>query len=170
MKESNDPLKEYKPAPKVRAQLKRQKAMREALLAGKRGQDLLGFSDHAVEEFLTAARKLFNECKYADAADGFLFLVTLRPQEGEFWMGLGAALQADHSFEDAIDAYEMAAIYDLENPWPYFYLGKCLFAIHDRVSALLAIEMAIEYASESPVYEELLIEAIKAKAVLEHAS
>lgn len=165
MKE-DDPLKDYKLAPKVRAQLKRQKAMREAIEKGKNGQDLLGFSDEVVENFLKAAEKLFEEKKFGDAADAFLFLVSLRPSEGRFWMGLGASLQADQSFEEAIDSYEMAALYDLENPWPYFYLAKCLFAIHDRVSALLAIEMAIEYASEKSEYDDLLVEAIKAKAVL----
>ena len=54
--------------------------------------------------------------------------------------------QLCHEYEAAIDAYELAAICDISSPIPYFYLAKCLFAIHDRESALKALDLAIETA------------------------
>jgi tetratricopeptide (TPR) repeat protein len=69
-------------------------------------------------------------------------------------------------YEAAIDAYEMAAMHDITSPVPYFYLAKCLFAIHDRESALQAIDLALEYAEESSDYDELKEQAKAARALL----
>jgi tetratricopeptide (TPR) repeat protein len=76
------------------------------------------------------------------------------------------ATQMWGDFESAVDAYEMAAIYDPENPVPYFYLAKCLFAMHERQSSLLALEMAVLYAQDIPKYQELKLQALEAQAQL----
>jgi hypothetical protein len=52
------------------------------------------------------------------------------------------------------------------SPVPYFYLAKCLFAIHDRESALQALNLAIESAGELEEYTELKQQAEMAKEIL----
>ena len=69
-------------------------------------------------------------------------------------------------FDLAVDAYEMAAICNLDNPIPYFYLAKCLFAMHDRHSAIQAFDLAVEYAGDSPEFAELKQQAITAQNLL----
>ena len=69
-------------------------------------------------------------------------------------------------YEAAIDAYEMAAICKLESPVPYFYLAKCLFAVHDRESSLKALDLAIEYAGDDFEFIELKDQAILARDLL----
>lgn len=84
----------------------------------------------------------------------------------EYWMDLGVALQMSHDYEGAIDAFEIAAIYNVEHPLPYLYLARCLFAIHDRKSALQSLELAIAYADEREEFAEIKEQANKAKNTL----
>jgi type III secretion system low calcium response chaperone LcrH/SycD len=117
-------------------------------------------------KFYNAAYHLFEKKKYADAGNAFLFLVTLNPYNHDYWLGLGMTTQLSGDFETAIDAYEMAAICKYDSPVPYFYLAKCLFAMHDRESALQALNLAIEYAGDSAEYNELKQQANAAKTLL----
>jgi len=129
-------------------------------------QKLFGFSDETIEKFYEAAFQLFEEKHYAEAANAFLFLVTLDPFHQEYWLGFGSAIQRCDDYEAAIDAYEMAAICKIDSPVPYFHLGKCLFAMHDRPSALQAIELALEYSDGVSEYDDLHHRALAAKALL----
>lgn len=140
--------------------------VREQIASGKSVQEILELSDSLVHELHEVARDLFEQHHYHDAADAFLFLVTLNPSRCDLWLGLGASTQWAGDYEGAIDAYEMAAICEIENPLPYFYLANCLFAIHERDSALQAIELALEYSEDKEEHNNLHSQALAAKAVL----
>lgn len=161
-----DHLKEFKLTPKVRQKLKDKTLLKEELEAGKTAQEILEFSDMSMAKFYGASYKLFEHQRFEDASNAFLFLATLNPYNYDYWVGLGMSLQMLGDYELAIDAYEMAAICQVDNPVPYFYLAKCLFAIHDRESALQALDLAVEYSSEHAEYSEMLIQALKAKDLL----
>lgn len=162
----DDELGEFKLSKKAKMKLKNKKQLRKELAQGKSAQEIMGFSDESMAKFYAAAYHLFENKKYIDAADAFLFLVTLNPYRHDYWLGLGMATQMCHEFEAAIDAYEMASICDINNPIPYLYLAKCLFAIHDRTSALQALDLAIEIADDFGEYEDLKRQAIAAKKIL----
>lgn len=121
-----DEFEEFKISKKVREKLKNKEFLKKELAAGKSAQQILGFSDKAMLKFYEAAHTLLEHQRHKDAANAFLFLATLNPYKPDYWIGLGMALQLLHDYEPAIDAYEMAAIYNVENPIPYFYLAKCL--------------------------------------------
>lgn len=159
----------FKLSKRIRDKLKQKEALHESLIEGKSAQEILEFSDETMGKFYQAAHGLLEQNRYEDATNAFIFLVTLNPLHPEYWMGLGAALHFTHDYEAAIDAYEIAAIYDLENPIPYFYLAKCLFAIHDRTAAMQALDLAIEYAKDKQEHSTLRQEAIKAKEILFHS-
>ena len=161
-----DELGEFKLSKKAREKLKDRDLLKKELAAGKTAQEILGFSDETMAKFYRAAYKIFEHRRYTDAANAFLFLVTLNPHNHDYWLGLGMSTQLSGNYESAIDAYEMAAITDIESPVPYFYLAKCLFAIHDRESALQAIDLALEYADGRVEYEELRRQAKAAKTLL----
>lgn len=151
---------------KVRKKLQDKEWLKAQFAKGKNGQDVLGFSNEAMAKFYHAASQLFEHRRYSDSANAFLFLVTLNPYSHDYWLGLGMSTQMLGNFEGAIDAYEMAAITDVENPIPYFYLAKCLFAMHDRDSALEALNLAIEYSVDEDKYGELKRQAHAAKVLL----
>lgn len=144
--------------------------VKKQLIAGKKIQDILELPDSTMDKFYLAACQLFENKSYHDAADAFLFLVTVNPYHYDYWIGLGASTQHCNEYEAAIDAYEMAAICQLDNPIPYFHLANCLFAMHDRESALQAIELVLEYSEDNDSYDELRHKAHAAKAVLEKES
>lgn len=162
----DDELGEFKISKKVREKLKDKSYLKKELAKGKTAQEILGFSDETLAKFYNAAYKLFENQKYMDAANAFLFLVTLNPYNHDYWLGLGMATQMSGDYESAIDAYEMAAVYEMDNPVPYFYLAKCLFAMHDRDSALQALDLALDYANDRPEYEELKKQAKAARNIL----
>ncbi len=161
-----DDLNEFQLSKMAREKLKNTKILKKELAEGKIGQEILGFSDGTMTKFYHAAYQLFEHKRYLDAANAFLFLTTLNPHQHEYWLGLGMATQLCHDYEAAIDAYELAALIDMSNPVPYFYLAKCLFAIHDRKSALEALALAIETANDLEEYAELKYQAEAAQQIL----
>ena len=159
-------LDEFKLSTKVKELLKDREKMKREIAKGKSLQDIIDLSDEAMGEFYKAAYKLFENRHFVNAADAFLFLVTINPNIPEYWIGLGMATQMCGDYETAVDAYEMAAMYEIENPVPYFYLAKCLFELHERDSTLQALDLAIEYAGDNEEYEDLKKQAIAAKKLL----
>lgn len=159
-------LGDYKLSQKVKKKLKDKNKLLKELALGKTAQEILEFPEEAMAKFYRAAHYLFEREKYADAANAFLFLVTLNPHNHDYWLGLGMATQKTGDFEGAIDSYEMAAYYDVNNPVPYFYLAKCFFAIHEHDNSLHALDLAIEYADEYEEFNDLKKQAIKAKKLL----
>lgn len=161
-----DELKDFRLSPEAKAKLKNKKLLKKELAEGKTAQEIIGFSEEVMAKFYAAAYRLFEHKRFKDAANAFLFLATLNPYNSEYWIGLGMASQLIQEYEAAIDAYELAAMSNIENPVPYFYLAKCLFAIHDRESALQALDLAIETANDIPAYQELKHQAEAAKVLL----
>lgn len=159
-------LGEFRISKKVRELLKNKSYLKKELAKGRTAQEILEFSNETMAKFYQAAYQLFEHQKHRDAAQAFLFLVTLNPHNHDYWLGLGMATQMCGDFEAAIDAYEMAAVYEMDNPVPYFYLAKCLFAIHDRDSALQALDLALEYADDKDEYQDLKSQAKAARELL----
>lgn len=161
-----DNLSEFQLSSLIRQKLKNKKLLQQEFAAGKTAQEILEFSDQTLAKFYHAAYFLFEHQRFRDAGNAFLFLATLNPHHHDYWLGLGMATQLCQDYEAAIDAYELAALCDISSPVPYFYLAKCLFAIHDRESSLQALDLAIETAGDFTEYAELKEQAEKAKEIL----
>lgn len=157
----------FKVSKRVQKKLDDKEWLANEFASGKSAQEIMEFSDEAMKEFYRAAFFLYENKRYADASNAFMFLVTLNPYEYDYWLGLGMALQMCHEYESAIDAYEMAASRRLDSPVPYFYLAKCFFAIHDHESAMSALDLALEYSEKGEEYIELHRQAIAAKKILQ---
>ena len=164
---ARDELSGFEISEEVREKLKDKAYLRRQFAKGKTAQDIMGFSDETMEKFYHAARELFEHDKYEDAANAYLFLVTINPFHSEYWIGLGMSAQMSGKYEEAVDAYELAAYYQLENPIPYFYLAKCFFALHDHDNALEALNLAIEYSGDQSQYAEIKQLALASKKLLE---
>lgn len=161
-----DDLSEFKLSKKAKEKLKNKALLKRELAEGKTAQEIMGFSDESMAKFYRAAYQIFEHGRYKDAANAFLFLATLNPHNHEYWLGLGMATQMCHDYEAAIDAYELAALNEITSPVPYFYLAKCLFAVHDRENALQALNLAIESADEIEEYADLKQQALAARKLL----
>ncbi|MEC7840398.1 MAG: SycD/LcrH family type III secretion system chaperone [Chlamydiota bacterium] len=151
---------------KAKTKLKDKELLKQELALGKSPQEILEFKEEEMAEFYGAAYQLFQSKRYTEAANAFLFLVTLNSYNFDYWLGLGMATQMCQEYESAIDAYEMAAILNVESPVPYFYLSKCFFAVHDHENALIALDIALEFSEESDEYSDLRNQALAAKRLL----
>lgn len=141
--------------------------IKKDLAEGRTAQEILEIPQEEFNSYLAVAEFFLKDERYSDATDVLLFLVTLNPHYTNAWILLGLSLKGGEFFEEAIDALEMAAFCALEDPRPYLYLGSCLFAIHERETALEALEMAIEYSEGFSEWEDVYKEAVKAKERLE---
>jgi type III secretion system low calcium response chaperone LcrH/SycD len=151
---------------KIQRKLKNLNKIREELSSGKTGQEVLEMSDLEMLELYVGAKALFDHQKYLDSANAFLFLVTLNPQNHQYWMGLGTGLQMCGEVDGALQAYEMASLLQINDPTPYFYLAKCLLEMKDREATLQALDIAIESCSDHLEFQELKQQAIEAKELL----
>lgn len=161
-----DHLEEFNLSKKIKAKLKNKNLLKKQLAMGKSAQEVLELSDGAMNKFYHAACELLDHMRYADAANAFLFLITLNPYKHNYWLGLGMSYQLCEDYEMACDAYEMAAACKIDDPVPYFYLAKSLLSMRDRKSALLAYDLAIKYADCIEEHDQLKKEAKKAKKIL----
>lgn len=152
--------------PKLLSKLQDKTWIKKQLIKGKKVHQILGFSDAVMDIFYDKACGLYKNSLFSDSADAFFFLVTLNPYNQDYWLGYGSSTQRCEDYDRAIGAYEMAAICQLENPIPYFHMAKCLFAIHERESALQAIELSLEYAEGLDEFGDLYQQAKAAKSML----
>lgn len=159
-------VKEGKISLPVKRKLNDENWLREEIAKGKTAQEILKLSDDEMDEYYNAACLFFEKEKYADAAKTYHFLVALNPQIHEYWLGLAMSTQMCGDYEGALEAYEMAALNEMDSPIPYFYLAKCLFALHDSENALVALDLALEIAGDQEEFEDLKREAIRAKKFL----
>ena len=162
----SEPLSSFKISREAKKKLKDKEYLKRQLAKGKTARQILGVSHASMVEFYEAAFHLFENERYEDAANAFLFLITLDPHNGDYWLGLGMSAQQEGHINEAIDSYELAAYYQPDNPVPYFYLVKCFFLIKDRASALEALNLAVEYASDYEEWSELKEHALEAKSLL----
>ncbi len=156
----DDYFNNFKVPSRIKKKLNDTKWLKKELAKGKTAQEILELTDEAMKEFYEASYQLFENGHYTSAASAFLFLLTLNLTNPEYWLGLGMATQKCGQYEDAINAYEMAAYYKLDSPVPYFYLAKCLFAVQDRSNALQALDLAVEFAADQTEFAELKQQAM----------
>ncbi len=161
-----DKLKEFKLSLEIKKSLKKENFLREELQANKTLEQILVFKPSTMDKFYAVAEQLYEKKAYQEASEVFFFLATLNPHEQSYWIGLGLANQMNTHYEEAIDAYEMAITCEITQPMPYFYLAKCLFAIHDRESAMQALDLTLDYAANQPEYASLTEQAIEARHLL----
>lgn len=140
--------------------------VREQLHAKKSLQDVLEIPTNTMDQFYLLACEMLKNKKISESSQAFLFLVFLNSSRYDYWLGLGSARQLQGDYEGAIDAFEMSAMIQPIHPVPYFYLSKCLFSMHDRIHALQAIELAIEYSQDNQEFDEIYRQALLAKSLI----
>ncbi|HXF29846.1 MAG TPA: SycD/LcrH family type III secretion system chaperone [Chlamydiales bacterium] len=134
--------------------------LRRHLDEGRSLQELIGYSDEFMQQLYNAAHDVFQEGRYQEAADGFLFLTTLNPYVYAYWLGLGMSQQLIEEYEQAIIAYECASKVEPASPIPDYYLAACHLLMNERDLAKISIEQAkqkcVGRVSFASLYEKIL--------------
>jgi type III secretion system low calcium response chaperone LcrH/SycD len=121
-----------------------------SLFAGKTYQDILGFSNEAMQACYDSACSYLHENRLEDAADCFLLLATLNPLVANIWLRLGNCCQALDQNENALEAYSMAMLADANDPFPHYYSAQIYLTLESYHEAKKCLEIVQELIKDAP--------------------
>ena len=115
--------------------------------------------DHP-DDIYAYAYEFYAHGHYEEAKSLFSLLVVKETKNVSYWMGLGACLQMQKKYKEALEAYAAAALLETteKNPLPHFYAAECFIALNDVTSALQALNSASIIATKDEKYEPLTIQ------------
>ena len=151
----------------ILARLEQPETLRSFIEEGKSLQEIIGYTDELMEQLYKAAYEVFQEGRYKDAQDGFLFLTTLNPYVYAYWLGLAMSYQLMEEYEQAILAYECASSVESETPLPYYYLAGCHLYLNEYDEAQESLDLLKEKCRNRPEYKELMEKAQKAEMTIQ---
>lgn len=122
---------------------------------GVRAKDAMGISDQAIEGIYGQAYRLYNTGKYQDASQLFRLLVVLNGTEPKYALGLAACFHMMKEYVTAAEMYTLCGILDPNNPIPHYHASDCYIQLDDKISAVIALEMAVRRAGDRPEFLQL---------------
>ncbi|OZG72687.1 CesD/SycD/LcrH family type III secretion system chaperone [Hahella sp. CCB-MM4] len=128
--------------------------------------DIKGISDRELEAVYTVAYNLYRQNRNGESEKLFRFLCLYSHLDKRFWMGLGACLQQQQKYEEAVQAYSYMAVLDVENPHPPLHAAYCYLALHDLEKAESGIEAALHWSGEQEKYAQVRVKAEYLQSVL----
>ncbi len=139
--------------------------VRKALLGGAALYEILGIKKATIDARYALAYQLFNTGKYKEAETLFRWLCSYANTEVPHWMGLAASRQAQKKYDEAVEAYQMAALYGaLKDPSPFFYCGICFLKQQKTEEAKVALQTVLTLADGSKTEDKTFID--KAQTIL----
>lgn len=118
-------------------------------------KDIIGVTDGSIEEIYGQAYLLYNTGKYKDSSELFRLLMMLNSLEPKYVMGLAACMHMMKEYESAAATYTLVSILDATTPIPHFHASDCYIQIGDKASAIIALELAVQKASDKPQFATL---------------
>ncbi|AZZ91049.1 SycD/LcrH family type III secretion system chaperone [Hahella sp. KA22] len=129
--------------------------------------EIKGITDNELEAVYTVAYNLYRQNRNGESEKLFRFLCLYGHLDKRFWMGLGACLQQQQKYEEAVQAYSYMAILDVENPHPPMHAAFCYLALNDLEKAESGIEAALHWAGDKEQYSQVRAKAELLRSVLQ---
>ena len=122
-------------------------------------RDIQGLTNENMEGLYALAYSEYNQGKYDKAQELFQLLCQLDHLEKKYWVGLGATRQMLKDYSNAIDAYSVAVMFDLNDPVPPMHAAECHLASGNREEAVSGFQYAIDAAGSRPQYQPIKSQA-----------
>ena len=116
--------------------------------------DIRGLSDEDMDVIYGMAFNLYNHGKYKDSEDVFKFLCFMDHMERKYLMGLAASRQMQKNYEGAVQAYSLAAVYNIEEPKAHLHAGDCFLALGRYAEAESALTAAVHWSADKAEHED----------------
>lgn len=125
------------------------------LSEGKTIQAIAGLTDSSIERLYQAAKYVFDQKCFLDAANAFGFLTMLNASKFAFWLGLGNSEYKLNNYEQALFAYAFACRINPEDYLSHIFSCRCYEALGERDNAINALELALYVLGDNPDKKEL---------------
>lgn len=102
----------------------------------------------------------YKQGKYQEATGLFRLLTVSNPKNKKYWMGLGASLQMEKEYDQAIAAYELAVAIDPSDPLVHLQAADCFFAQEKQKEGLFALDCAERALQQLPEKDKNLMSRI----------
>lgn len=118
----------------------------------------VAFNQNDAKVLYSQAYGYYNSGLYHKAKDCFRLLTALFPNDHKYWYGLGATLQMLRDYEDAIQAYSLGALVDLDeqDPAPHLHAAECFMAIRKYEKATIALDSAETIVKKHNLNQKLI--------------
>ncbi len=121
----------------------------QALLEGRTLAFIQGIGQDKVDALYAFAHSLYERERYEDARKVFTYLMALDHHETRYMGAVAACLQMLKRYDEAIEHYCLASVYDLGDPRPTFHTAECLLAQGRTDEARDALSMVLNDCRES---------------------
>ena len=116
--------------------------------------DILGVTESELEAAYTIAHRFYEIADYPQAERMFTLLMINNPLDKRFGFSLGATLQMQGKYDDAIVRYGMSSLLDPADPKPSYHTAECLLHKGEPQDALDMLELCLERA-QGPAHDDL---------------
>ncbi len=123
---------------------------------GGRLADIHGATPRELEATYAFAYSLYNQARWREALRVFGFLVQEDHLDRRFHLGRAGCLKMLKRHDDALKAYGIAHLLDVEDPSVGLYVAECLLALGRRGDAKVALETVIAIAGDQPRHADLV--------------
>ncbi len=156
-----DDLSEFEFPEEGFERLEDEEFVNEQLAQGKTYQEILGYTDEAMEKFYHAAVALFQREEYERGAEAFVYLTCLNQNNPLYWIGLAMCEQQRGEYETALTAYKMALVINPDDASSYYHAGLCYLSMQDSEHAKEYLKSAISHAEEIPELKSIKEQAVE---------
>lgn len=121
--------------------------------------DSLGVSKADLEALYILGTRLYGLGRYKEAAINLRRLVSLEPYERRYLQALGACMQMQGQYEEALVHYGVCFMLDVEDPVTPFHMAQCLVRLQRRSDALALLEAVMDNAGGKPEHRAMHAQA-----------
>lgn len=131
-------------------------------------QDVLGYTNDMMAEIYSLAHRYHEEGDQEKSANLFVYLATLNPYSGWFWLGLGNAMQAQKRYDEALYAFAITLNcipYEIEG---YSSIARCYLERKNFDEAINILKYGLDVVEISKVKDQLKDLKHGLKAMIAH--
>jgi type III secretion system low calcium response chaperone LcrH/SycD len=133
-------------------------------------QDIFGLTQETMERLYQAAKFIYEQQHYQEAAATFAVLSVIDPTNYTFWVGFGNSEYFCHNYQSALVAYAMAAQANPLDPLCHFYSAHCYEALKHKEHAINSLDLAILSIGDKPEFSHWKQKAVEHKQRLSKQS
>jgi type III secretion system low calcium response chaperone LcrH/SycD len=117
-------------------------------------QEIAKVSSATMEKMYLAAKYLYDQQQFKEAADAFGFLTALNADNHAFWLGLGNSEYLCKNYEEALYALAFACQANPDDPNCHIISCRCYEELGEKDNAINALDLAIFVIGDRPEYAQ----------------